>query len=166
MKYSSQLVALKVDDLPLRFKVAECDIESKMLSQGSSLFGSISFLLKRHVPLNPRDYGNGTIFTCGGLNIALIWFEIQYFHNTEGYQVQHGKAALLGFSSLTILNRYLPSYYSMNYSLDLINLQYNLQYIQVNISEESKQVILANVAFPYNGECKIDSRVARKEYKA
>ena len=54
----------------------------------------------------------------------------------------------------------------MNYSLDLINLQYNLQYIQVNISEESKQVILANVAFPYNGECKIDSRVARKEYKA
>lgn len=105
-------------------------------------------------------------FTCGGLNIALIWFEIQYFHNTEGYQVQQGKAALLEFSSLTILNRYLQRYYSMNYSLDLINLQYNLQYIQVNISEESKQVILANVAFPYNGECKIDSRVARKEYKA
>ena len=62
MKYSSQLIALKVDHLPLRFKVAECDIESKMLSQGSSLFDSINFLLKRHVPLNPRDYGNGTIF--------------------------------------------------------------------------------------------------------
>ena len=106
------MVALKVEDLPLRFKVAECDIENKMLSQGCSLFGSISFLLKRHVPLNPRDYGNGTIFTCGGLNIALIWFQIQYFHNTEGYQVQHGKAALLEFSSSTILNRYLLRYYT------------------------------------------------------
>lgn len=50
----------------------------------------------------------------------------------------------------------------MNYSLDLINLQYNLQYIQVKISEESKQVILANVAFPYNGECKSIAELREK----
>ena len=112
-------------------------------------------MFQRQVPLNSRDHGNGAIFICGGLSIALIWARNSIFpfdshaRNKEGCLVPHGKAVLLEFSLLGILNRYLQSYYSINYSGNLINLQYDLQYIQVNISEESKQVTPTNVDLAY-----------------
>ena len=116
--------------MPLNFKVADYEIKSEMLSRESSISGSRN-LFQGHITMNSRVHGNGPIFTCGSLSIALIWarnseFNFDsHFHNKEVYPDANAKAALLEFSSLTKLNNYIRSYYETNYSGNLMTLQYD-----------------------------------------
>ena len=89
-------------------KVVGCDIESKMLSQESSIFDFRNSLLQRDRAANWTDHGNGAILTSSRLSIALIWAKklVSIFdlnsRNKEGCQVPDGKAVLLEFFSLQI----------------------------------------------------------------
>ena len=84
-------------------------------------------------------------FSCCGFSIAIIWNDQGFFifdshsHNTTGFHVRNGKAVLLKFSTISSVNNYIKVFYENNISFET---QYDLQYINVEIMEASKNGIL------------------------
>ena len=82
---------------------------------------------------------------CCGFSIIIIWKDQDFFifdshsRNTTGFHDPNGKAVLLKFSTLSSVNNYIKTFYENNISFQT---QYNLQYINVEIMEASKNGIL------------------------
>ena len=79
------------------------------------------------------------------VSIAKIWKDQGFFifyshsHNTTGFHEANGKEVLLKFSTISSVNNYNKAFYENNISFYT---QYDLQYINVEIMEASKNGIL------------------------
>lgn len=64
IKSSGTFKALPVDELPQSLKIKDCNVEAK------KVYVSL-FLYQKCLSLN--EIGDGAIFSCGGVNFALLW---------------------------------------------------------------------------------------------
>ena len=62
-------------------------------------------------------------------------------HNDQGFHNPNGKATLVEFRSMTSLKDFLKTFFIKNVGVSA-EMQYDLQYISVNVSEENKHQIL------------------------
>ena len=91
--------------------------------------------------LDSSHTGNGAIFTCGGLSVLLIWGTNRVFlfdshsRNIKGFPDPNDSAVLLEFKLIRSLNNFIKKFYQVNVPNSFL-LQYDFQYIKINISAE------------------------------
>ena len=92
---------------------------------------------------NCEDTGNGLLFLTNGYTFAIIWAKQNYFlfdshsHNKEGLMADDGNSILLEFRSTNELLEYIQKVYLCNFE----EAQYELQYIKIERSEDSRDAI-------------------------
>ena len=139
---------LAVDEPPLSIQLEGISLSVRRLALENHLFGDRNNLFENHIHYSETEKGNGAIFTCSGLSIAVIWAGDCVFlfdshsRNINGRHDPNGQAVLLKFSLLSCVNNYIKSFYedSLNISPET---QYDLQYISVDLTEESKNQIVS-----------------------
>lgn len=92
--------------------------------------------------LGSNQTGKVETFTCGGLNVLLIWDRngvfLSDFHslNIEGFPDPNTSAVFLEFRFMWSLNNLIKRFYQVNLPNSFL-LQYDIQYIKFNIPAES-----------------------------
>ena len=128
------------------------------------MFGHFSTLSNKG--LSSLETGNRAIFTCPRFSFALIWgkspiyvFEPHSCDSKDAY-FPNGHAILLEFKSLKVLNAYVINHYEKNF-VNMLALQYNIQYIKIESSECS-----LNPKKAWGGVCFSENVISRKEIKS
>ena len=138
---------MAVDEVPLNATVESSIVSVRMLARETGLFIETNVLFENFRQYSDRDRGNGTIFTCSGFSVAIIWVKNAFFlfdfHSQNVYEFHDpsGHAILLKFKQLpNYLNNYFKSFYENSTSISSLT-QYDLQLINVEIMEDIKMRI-------------------------
>ena len=140
---------LAVDELPHVVNIERYNIHIDFFLQHSDIFGYNDNLFEHIRNLDSSQTGNGVIFTCGRLSVSLIWGRNGVFlfdshiRNIEGFADPKGSAVLLEFRLIRSLNNFIKRFYQENVPNSFL-LQYDIQYIKVNISTENISNIQTN----------------------
>ena len=108
------------------------------------MFVDIDNSFKNYRHYNSDQRGNGAIFTCGGFSFATIWCVNSFFlfdSHIDGFNDLNGRAVLLEFRTMMFLNNFIKCFFENCTGVSL-EMQYDLQYIGVQISDNLKQEIL------------------------
>ena len=138
---------LAVKELPIYFKIENFDLNGVMLDHETHWMQGKNELFENYRHLTQRSTGDGTIFTCAGFSVGIMWNKTSVFlfdshsRNNQGFHDPNGKATLLEFRSMLSLNNFLKIFFLENFGASA-DAQYDLQYISVTVSDESKHQIL------------------------
>ena len=127
---------LAVDELPHDISIEGTHVSAKMLAHESNLFVEKKNLFENYRRYDSTGKGNGAIFTCAGFSVAVLWSQHYVYvfdshsRNSSGFHDSNGKAILLKFSSINLLNNYFKPFYNSMVSVDT---QYDLKYVGIEI---------------------------------
>ena len=137
MKLLEARGGLCIDQLPLSLDIEGFNIRAQKLMLYNDLFNSFD-LFFNHECLSSDEIGNGSIFTCAGTSIALIWNTNSVFvfdfhsRDSKGCHISDGKSVCLEFCSVEVLNCFIMKYFE--YAKNTRFLKYDIQYIKVEAS--------------------------------